>query len=118
MVTFEELGFETERRSILFHRNTAMPDGSLLNYIGDPNNAVPTNTSGEFLLHYCPSGTAYMDKSVDPFIKWEKVSDAPGGLWVISGSSGEGNTTILGDLDGGAAASVYMEDQIFDGGHA
>ena len=51
MALIDDLLFEMERRSILFHRDTTMPDGSQFGYTGNPNNAVPATTDGEFLLH-------------------------------------------------------------------
>ena len=49
-MSLESLEFELPRRVILFHRDTEMPDQSLLGYTGDPNNAVEGNTPGETLL--------------------------------------------------------------------
>ena len=89
MALIDTLLFETERRSILFHKDTSMPDGTQLGYNSDPNNAVPGDSDGEFLLHNCPSGTRYLQKNVTPFQFWEKVSDDAGGLWIQAGSSGE-----------------------------
>lgn len=86
MALIDDLLFEMERRSILFHRDTTMPDASQLGYTGDPNNAVPGNTDGEFLIHNSPSGTNYMDKGVSPYQKWTKVDDTAGGLWVKTGA--------------------------------
>jgi hypothetical protein len=90
MATLEELGFELERRSILFHKDTTMPDGSQLGYDGDPNLADPDNSDGEFLLHYSPSGTNYCQKTTTPFTIWTKKSDDPGGIWIVSGTGGGG----------------------------
>lgn len=82
MATIESLGFELERRIILFHRDTSMPDGSQLGYSGNPNDAINGNTAGETLLCNCPSGTKYLDKSLSPYSMWEKVEDIQSGLWV------------------------------------
>lgn len=94
MPSLEDLGFELERRSIVFHRDTTMPDTTQLGYVGDPNNAVDGNTPGETLLYYCPSGTRYLDKSVAPYTRWVKVSDDPGGLWEMEASGQAGTTQI------------------------
>lgn len=85
MGLLQDIAFETERRSILFHRNTSMPDGTQLTYDGDPNNANKDNSDGEFLLHYCPGGTRYLQKNVTPFQIWEKVADEVGGIWIKAG---------------------------------
>ena len=94
MPTLEDLGFELERRTIIFHKDTSMPDGSQLGYVGDPNNVIPSNSPGEALLFNCPSGTSYYDKTTSPYRKWEKVEDTPGGLWIMSG---EGTTIVSGN---------------------
>lgn len=98
MSQIDDLLFETERRSILFHKGTSMPDSTQLAYDGDPNLADPVNTDGEFLLHYCPSGTRYLQKNVTPYQLWEKLSDAPGGIWNKAGassSSGIGDSGVI-----------------------
>jgi len=88
MSQLDDLLFETERRSILFHRGTSMPDGTQLGYDGDPNDADPLTSDGEFLLYHCPSGTRYVQKNTVPFTTWDKVSDNAGGLWLAAGTSG------------------------------
>ena len=67
MATLETLTFELERRSILFHKDTSMPDETQLGYNGDPNLAVNGNTDGETLIYNSPSGTRYLNKSVTPY---------------------------------------------------
>ena len=88
MATLDGLGFEIERRIIVFHRDTTMPDDTQLGYIGNPNNAINGNTPGETLLFNSPSGTRYLDKSTYPHQRWDKVQDDGGGLWVEAGGSG------------------------------
>jgi hypothetical protein len=68
MADINDLLFEIERRSIIFHRDTSMPDGSQLGYTGNPNYVDPGNSDGQFLLYHSPSGTHYLDKSVNPHI--------------------------------------------------
>ena len=92
MADLASLGFEIERRNIVFHKDTTMPDGSQLAYIGDPNDAVNGHTSGETLLYNCPSGTRYLDKTYEPYDRWVKVSDSPGGVWVKESAGGGSNS--------------------------
>jgi len=80
MATINELGFEIERRGIIFHKDTSMPDGSQLGYSGNPNNAINGNTPGESLIYNCPSGTMYIDKNITPYYIYDKVEDLAGGL--------------------------------------
>lgn len=88
MATLSQLGFEIERRIIVFHRDTTMPDTTQLGYTGDPNDCVNGATPGQTLLFNCPSGTLYLDKSVSPHDKWTKVEDTAGGLWIKEGTGG------------------------------
>jgi len=87
MATLENLAFETERRVVLFHRDTSMPDDTQLGYTGDPNAVINGNTDGETLLYNSPSGTKYLDKGVDPHERWVKVQDGAGGSWAFEGAS-------------------------------
>jgi len=87
MATTTELSFEVERRIILFHRDTTMPDDTQLGYTGDPNSASNGATAGQTLLYNSPSGAKYLDKSTDPYERWAKVQDTAGGTWVSEGSS-------------------------------
>jgi hypothetical protein len=111
MALINDLLFEVERRSILFHKDTSMPDGTQLGYDGDPNLAVPLNTDGEFLLYHCPSGTRYTQKNTTPFTIWKKVSDDAGGLWVREGGD-------MINIEGGCANTIYDNVAIspIDGG--
>jgi hypothetical protein len=61
MGLLEDLLFETERRVILFKSWTSMPDGSQLGYNGDPNDADPDVSDGQFLIYNCPVGTRYQE---------------------------------------------------------
>jgi len=88
MPLIDDLLFEVERRSILFHKDTSMPDGTQLGYDNDPNLAVPSNSDGEFLLYHSPSGTRYIQKNTSPFTIWKKVSDNAGGLWLEESGAG------------------------------
>lgn len=67
MATLENIAFEIERRNIIFHKNTTLPDDSQLNYIGNPNDIISAETDGELLLYNSPSGTLYLDKSMMPY---------------------------------------------------
>jgi len=87
MATTTELSFEMERRIILFHKDTSMPDDTQLGYTGDPNSASNGATAGQTLLYNSPSGAKYLDKSTDPYERWAKVQDTAGGTWVSEGSS-------------------------------
>jgi len=95
MAQIDDLQFEVQRRNILFSKDTTMPDLTQLGYDGDPNNADPLNSDGEFLLHYSPSGTSFIQKDVVPFQKWNKLSDDPGGQWNRTGA-----TTTVGTVVG------------------
>lgn len=85
MPTTDELGFEVERRVIIFHKDTTMPDDTQLGYTGDPNNVINGNTPGETLLYNSPSGSKYLDKGLTPHERWTKVEDSAGGLWELEG---------------------------------
>jgi len=87
MATLSELGFEIERRVIVFHKDTTMPDNSQLGFTGNPNNVIEGNTAGETLLYNSPSGTQFIDKSADPHVRYVKSQDFPGGIWEILSSS-------------------------------
>lgn len=112
MGQIDDLLFETERRSILFHKDTSMPNGTQLGYDGDPNFAVAINSDGEFLLHYCPSGTRFIQKNVTPFLIWEKLADAPGGIWISAWSGDYNNVMVLPTLIAiGGNRVVSIKDQ-------
>jgi hypothetical protein len=64
----DTLGFELERRVILFKSTTTLEDESLLGYDGDPNN-VTLSTPGESLLYNSPVGTRYQQ---DNGLQWYK----------------------------------------------
>ncbi len=72
---------EIERRPILFHADTTMPDGSTLGYVGDPNDADSGGTEGEKLLYNSPAGTMFQDRTTAPYTLWQKVNGMVGGLW-------------------------------------
>lgn len=114
MATNAELGFELERRLILFHKDTSMPDATQLGYVGDPNNAINGHTDGETLLYNCPSGTRYLDKSVSPYERWVKVADTAGGTWILEGTGSTGHvptlTTLLTVTKATAAGSSFFVD--------
>lgn len=114
MATNDELLFEIERRSVIFHALTTMPDGSQLGYTGDPNLAVLGNTDGEDLIYNCPSGSVYHDKTITQEDIWEKVVNIAGGLWVkIESSAGSDialNTTILNVTATKASGSNFFVD--------
>lgn len=95
MATLDELGFEMERRVIVFHRDTTMPGGSQLGYIGDPNAAVNGATPGQTLLYNSPSGTRYLDKGTNPHEAWSKTQDGAGGIWVKDGTGTGGGGDIF-----------------------
>ncbi len=50
---------ELERRVVLFNPNTTLPGGAPLGYDGNPADADPNNSDGEFLLYWSPQGTRY-----------------------------------------------------------
>jgi len=117
MATLESLGFETERRLILFHRDTTMPDNSQLGYVGDPNDITEPTTSGQVLLFNCPAGTQFLDKGQTPMVLWTKRVDTPGGVWIESWTGTE-SSSGTGNLDGGSASSIYLQVQSVEGGGA
>ncbi len=98
MADINDLAFEMERRGVVFHRDTSMPDDSQLGYIGDPNACVAGNSDGEFLLYNSPSGTTYLDKTTSPYDSWTKIQDIPGGLWVEDGSGGSGGEYVEAEI--------------------
>jgi len=67
MAQIDNVIFELERRSILFHKDTSMPDETQLGYNGNPNLAINGNTDGETLIYNSPSGTRYLNKSIVPY---------------------------------------------------
>ncbi len=99
MATLDSLQFEMERRIVLLHRDTSMPDDTQLGYVGDPNSVINGNTPGETLLYNAPSGTKFLDKGADPYERYIKVRDTAGGLW---------------DTDaGGAGTGEIVEAEVF-----
>lgn len=95
MPTLEGLGFEIERRVIIFHRDTTMPDDTQLGYTGDPNNVINGNTPGETLLYNSPSGTKYIDKGANPHVGYTKTQDTAGGTWVEDAGVAEGGGELF-----------------------
>lgn len=87
MPTTDELGFELERRVVLFKSGTVMPDGSLLGYNADPNNASLGTTAGQTLIVNSPIGTLYIE---DDGTMWRKTTLSTN-TWVLMGS-GSGST--------------------------
>ncbi len=83
----DSLSFELPRRSILFHKDTELPDQSLLGYTGNPNDVVPGNTPGETLIYNAAAGTHYQDRGILPYETWEKAEGGSGGIW-LKGDSG------------------------------
>ena len=114
MATNDELLFEIERRSVIFHSLTTMPNGTQLGYTGNPNSAALGNSDGEDLIYNCPSGSVYHDKATSPEEIWEKVVNLAGGLWVkIESSAGSDiavNTTILSVTAKKASGSNFFVD--------
>ena len=82
MPTTDELGFEVERRVVLFKSGTVMPDGSLLGYNADPNNATSGATDGQTLIVNSPIGTLYIE---DDGTMWRKTTLSTN-TWVLMGS--------------------------------
>lgn len=111
MPTTTELGFEVERRVIIFHRDTTLPDNTQLGYTGNPNNVVNGNTPGENLLYYSPSGTKYLDKGQNPHIRYTKAQDAAGGLWIQAGGGvgGELFEAEVFILDATDISNMYVQ---------
>ncbi len=89
------LQFEMERRVILFSKNTTLPDLNLLGYDGNPNNADPDNSDGEFLIFNCPMGT------------WFQQSN--GDLWYKQQSPNQWTITASGTVDNAARLSLTKE---------
>lgn len=92
MPSTDELWFETQRRVVLFKEGTTMPDGSLLGYDGDPNNAN-TSTPGQTLLFNSPIGTLFIQTDGT---MWRKKVLATN-TWVT-----------LGEGSGGATANSHL----------
>jgi hypothetical protein len=84
MATTDSLDFEMQRRVILYKSGTVMPDGSLLGFDGDPNNAG-TEDAGEKLIYNSPVGTLYVDddgvmyRKTDTNNTWEAIGSGSGG---------------------------------------
>ena len=89
-----QLQFEMERRVVLFHRNTTMPDNSLLGYEGNPNEVINGNTSGETLIYNSPRATFYQE--LNDGTLWYKTK-LPN-IWEQVGSNSEGNDYIWNEL--------------------
>jgi hypothetical protein len=90
------LGFEIARRVVMFKSGTVMPDNSLLDYNGDPNNAT-TSTNGEKLLRNSPIGTLYIE---DDGTMWRKTvlsTNTWSELGTGSGGSGSGGGSSISD---------------------
>lgn len=100
MPTTDELGFEMERRVVLFKSGTVMPDGSLLGYNADPNNASLGSTAGQTLIVNSPIGTLYIE---DDGTMWRKTTLSTND-WVLMGEGGSngGATTEKHVLTRGA----------------
>jgi hypothetical protein len=83
MADLASLGFELERRLILFKPTTTLPDNSLLGYDGDPNGAVSGTTAGQTLIYACPTGTHYQQSTGELWFKrtapneWIALDAAP-----------------------------------------
>jgi hypothetical protein len=99
MATLEELGFEMERRVIVFKPTTTMPDNSLLTFNADPNTASSSAspTSGEFLIYNSPISTRYAQ--LDPStgnIEQEWYKQGTPNTWKKMGADVDSS---LGDLE-------------------
>jgi len=83
MADLASLGFELERRLILFKPTTTLPDNSLLGYDGDPNGAVSGTTAGQTLIYACPTGTHYQQSTGELWFKrtapneWIAITSGP-----------------------------------------
>ena len=98
MPTTDELGFEMERRVVLFKSGTVMPDGSLLGYNANPNNAVNGNTPGETLIANISIGTFYIQSDGTMWRKTHRSNNT----WVQIGtgnSSGGGSISLPASAD-------------------
>ena len=86
-ISIDDLWFELQRRVPLYKTGTTMPDGSLLGYDGDPNDADKDNSPGELLVYYSPQGTLYQESGGN---MWRK-SETPN-VWLPVGSAGGGGS--------------------------
>lgn len=84
MPTTDELGFEMERRVVLFKSGTVMPDGTLLGYDANPNNVTTGNTPGETLIANISIGTFYIQSDGTMWRKTHRSNNT----WVLMGSGG------------------------------
>lgn len=97
MPTTDSLDFEMQRRVILYKSGTVMPDGSLLGFDGDPNNAGSTD-AGERLIFNSAVGTLYVNdngimyRKTDTNNTWEAIGSGSGG-------SGGGSSYTDSDVD-------------------
>ena len=97
MPTTDSLDFEMQRRVILYKSGTVMPDGSLLGFDGDPNDAGSTD-AGERLIFNSAVGTLYVNDSgvmyrkTDTNNTWEAIGSGSGG-------SGGGSSYADSDVD-------------------
>ena len=97
MPTTDSLDFEMQRRVILYKSGTVMPDGSLLGFDGDPNNAGSTD-AGERLIFNSAVGTLYVNdngimyRKTDTNNTWEAIGSGSGG-------SGGGSSYTDTDVD-------------------
>ena len=86
MADIASLQFELERRTVLFKKNTTMPDSSQLNFDGNPNTVSNGATQGETLIYNCPLGTHFQQSTGEMFYKtslpntWTQVGSGSGAV--------------------------------------
>lgn len=91
MADLATLGFEVERRNILFKPTTSMPDGTQLGYDGDPNLAINGSSDGQTLIYMSPIGTHYQRASGDMYFK----KSMPNSWAIIGGAADSGDRNYL-----------------------
>jgi len=117
MATLEELGFEMERRVIVFKPTTTMPNGSLLTFNANPNTASSSAspTSGEFLIYNSPISTRYAQLDPSGNIDREWFKQGKPNTWEKMGSNVDSS---LGDLvtrvDNLETSVGYLDSSVSD----
>jgi len=105
----DQLYFEIQRRGFQWSKNSTLDDTiSSMLFDADPNTAVPSHSDGEDKLISMLIGSTFMQSAG---VLWLKTIMPNTWISISGGSS-------LTQLDGGAAASIYLISQVLDGGGA
>lgn len=97
MATLASLGFEMERRIIVFKPTTTMPDETQLTFNADPNTASSSAspTSGEFLIYHSPISTRFAQLDGSNNVKQEWWKQGTPNTWEMMGVNSD---TSIGNI--------------------